>query len=178
MLSWWCAELEATTYDPNRAVFARLATAAVKRLKRMIQILESGNFLERQRDLDPSVLPEAKEAAELGDELNEIFSWMFDRSLSDQDLDQHGKFLLDRGFSFTRAASIVMGVKKRAAGHRQPSKRTLATRALERKQLTGRSWQGLANDLCNCGARRHGKACSDRLRSQVRELEAVIKKFC
>ncbi len=54
--------------------------------------------------------------------------------------------------------------------------RTLAVRALNLK-CTGLSWAQVANKLCLCQESRHDSKCADRIRTQVRNLKSLFRKY-
>jgi hypothetical protein len=58
----------------------------------------------------------------------------------------------------------------------RPTKvRDVAIRARELKPRL--SWAQLANKMCDCGARDHGEQCKERIRSSVRQLGRVLRKY-
>ena len=60
---------------------------------------------------------------------------------------------------------------------RPPEVRDSSIRALELKQEKRLSWQQLTNQICPCGGREHGELCRGRVRSSVRQLSDVLKKY-
>lgn len=60
---------------------------------------------------------------------------------------------------------------------RPPRKRVIAVKACDLKLRTGKSWAQITRQVCNCGQPQHGHDCQERLRQQINDLRACMKKY-
>lgn len=143
--------------------------------------------LARVADAVASNAPDVPQRmAQLSDDMSELVSWLTDDPIPDH-LSLQGKIRLVKEGQWQNVlppdslvdflALIFAGRPegRRKGAPRKRSARVIARRALDAK-LTRRnqSWSKLAQTFCDCGSSVHTVRCSDLLRLQVRQLQAVL----
>jgi hypothetical protein len=88
-----------------------------------------------------------------------------------------GDFLVETGYSYTRATEILDRAKKsRAGAPHSAAKRTID--ALEMKiSAPSLTWSALADKTCDCGASKHTKHCAERVRKNVASLKNLLASY-
>ncbi len=117
-------------------------------------------------------------AEECGSNISELASWSNPPSELSVDVDHAAtiQLLLQAGASSSDVRSLTQPVKRPRG--RPVSARYAAMLALQQRMLFPRSretsWKGLTQRFCRCGSNVHDLNCQDRLRRQVKLLEAEL----
>ena len=163
------ARFIAKTAESNRlsSSFAELAKVATpSQPETVLRVNEQKELLEQ-------LYEDAKELAE----------WLFPplSMLSDsernQTLQTAQAHFLKEGFSPLETLENLRDAQARPHG-RPANKRHLAVTALDMWLMNPRlSWALVTRDICNCGEGTHGRDCQERLRQQVNDLRALLRKL-
>jgi hypothetical protein len=76
----------------------------------------------------------------------------------------------------TLLALLPMVEKPHASSGRPVARPQVAARALQMKIDSGRTWQEITNEVCDCGQSVHDGFCGANLRQSVRALKRLLKK--
>jgi hypothetical protein len=116
---------------------------------------------------------------QVNSQLRELCSWVYDPKSPSEERKEAQRIAGEYITLGIPADLALADIEK--AGTRPRGKpvtcRTLAVTALEMRIKDSKlSWARLGNQLCRCGSKRHGAACSERIRSEVRELQKFLKR--
>lgn len=142
----------------------------------------------RLRKLAPSSSPYLKavinvlpETLQLGAELEELTKWVAVPIRSDVERLRRTSSaistLVDAGLSTHEIVDASQTWQATPRG-RPATTRFVAVDALELWLLNpGKSWTQVTREVCNCGQVEHGPVCHERLRQQINDLRACLKKY-
>lgn len=168
--------------DPKKspATYA-LAQAYMSRLERLIAVIES---LPEDLALVSPELPREQSAVMM--ELQEIGSWIKrQRRPGHEEITLEetafkkgiiGDWLVSRGFLYSETSQLIEHATKPKRGA-PTANRSDTVAAYDLKQSGKLSLQQLAAKVCDCGQKKHGTVCRDKVRKRLSELEKVLEKY-
>jgi hypothetical protein len=118
-------------------------------------------------------------------ELQELESWIMRKKpgtprpkLAVKDEDALGNWFVSKmGFSYSQAKQMIESLCALQSGKGAPSKRIETVKLMDARIANGWSYSELATKMCDCGAKKHTKHCSERIRKRLKELESVLAKY-
>ena len=159
--------------ESQRPIMHGLALAVIERAARLEKLIagaDSRLLLKRRPELD-SVTAELANLGKWVDVPPRSETERLERNTASIDaLDQ-------AGVSLPNIVELAKAWGVRNAG-RPATTRTVAVDALELKlRNPKKSWPLVTREVCNCGQPQHDRNCQERLRQQINDLRACLKKY-